>query len=956
MFLDFLEASLAERYSQLADSRESGQLFAVEHNLSETEVLILKSEIANSALRNQILVKHHKLCWVVFATEIAKDFEGQEYWPLIGREVGKTFDDNGNRQSLVGYFKDFAKDFGGRTPSGSYATHFTHISWPLTHAIITRDFAKDFKQLANRVLARIRVEREDVNQLGTIRRMFQTLANLDRSLSPRFLQFLEDAQNNNIIKTIYFAATSNSFVGTDFAQSELVSVLRTQLDRAGSKISTGPLAKVDRRPTLSLVWNTNTSKWVLVATFAPLTLPEVENFPNSFEVINSSMAKVFRTRDLRDGLGNVQLGIWPDTASVIKMNGDVDPRISGEVHEFTSKKVSFEKYTERWNEVFKVQGGTLVEGEESRRYARRVVTKNLGLDSEYLLVVSNDFGSPPGLPEIPAGFSGAKVYELNPSQINEETWESLKTRFGLKIKPDLRITSIGITPIAQFGDTDFVWAMSQLRYLKIETPHLSTISKFGVEHSVLGIQPGECILDLNSLGVGIHEFQIALKTAGGIEPVSFRVQVIETPPARGNQQKHSIVTVMRKETIELADLLRMADAFESISESEGSVAIELLNGSDGQLIQVIGSLQSNFDAGMWRRLWLEFAGGLSPSDSDQILKLTDPVFRFRFDDGEAQSVKCRNTLSKIAWNREADGEVSFVSGLDLGEFNVWGVSGKEPWGQRKSLVVLSGEPGRWKIDAADCELFILRSPQISTTFGAIVDATKKSIEPDIASIDVSAQTALEIERIRRWTRERRSELVMEIAENFGLWRQYENPMCMISPSARGIQEIRLSRISLRIAHVLTLDDRWAELAEAYSANGLVKSRDFLRNRLFSRVNEPWKKNIVEGFDDAFESGNRDTLSVSTTNEARFLNFLESCEARTHVDGWSPTLASVAFNIVWSPDQLIDSVDLSFFEVLEQLEMLMEKENGYLLKVAHLMLLDKNNGISEILTERIHRSA
>jgi hypothetical protein len=138
----------------------------------------------------------------------------------------------------------------------------------------------------------------------------------------------------------------------------------------------------------------------LAATFPPLELPQDASFPNAFDITHATSQRQFRSRDLRDGLGNVQLHTWPEVASIVEFKGDVDPADSRIVRKFVENTLSFETYTSRSNEVFQIVGGAALHGELERRFARRVVTKNLGMDLDYLLVVSDDFGTSPDLPEL----------------------------------------------------------------------------------------------------------------------------------------------------------------------------------------------------------------------------------------------------------------------------------------------------------------------------------------------------------------------------------------------------------------------------------------------------------------------------------------------------------------------------------------------------------------------------
>lgn len=138
--LDKWQQKLEAHFKALAEERRASALpvFAIEHELDSDAV----EEIAEG-LRSQ-LARHaplgpHWLLWVVYAAEMGYDYDGDEFWSSFERRTPNWRADINRRQSLRHWFLKFHKMYAGLSPTGLWATQFSIIAWPITHALLPKD-------------------------------------------------------------------------------------------------------------------------------------------------------------------------------------------------------------------------------------------------------------------------------------------------------------------------------------------------------------------------------------------------------------------------------------------------------------------------------------------------------------------------------------------------------------------------------------------------------------------------------------------------------------------------------------------------------------------------------------------------------------------------------------------------------------------------------------------------
>lgn len=187
--LDAINDSLAAHFAGLREARAPHQypIYAIEHPFDAVAIASLKQALSDRLRQQRTLEQSHWLCWTVVAAEIGYTFDGDEYWDTFGEELSTWQSYGGDRRQIRRWFRSFAKQFGGYHPSGRWASHFSIIAWPITHAVLPQDLQQDFARLVYELRAEL-AERAQagVTTIGEILR-----ASGRHARSSRFEVFLE---------------------------------------------------------------------------------------------------------------------------------------------------------------------------------------------------------------------------------------------------------------------------------------------------------------------------------------------------------------------------------------------------------------------------------------------------------------------------------------------------------------------------------------------------------------------------------------------------------------------------------------------------------------------------------------------------------------------------------------------------------------------------------------------
>lgn len=200
---DKLSAHFSNLHKQRLDA--DFPVFAIEHDLSRQELIELKD-----AIRAHISAYEpsnaHWLPWIVYAAEIGYEFDGHEYWDSFAEKT-PYWKTHGDRHFIKNSFKKFVQSFGGFTPSGAWADHFTIICYPITHAVLPKDLQR---QLA-KVLYNLRFQFSR-SFLHSPEHLGGRIAERSDETSRRFQQF---AGNTGLVGLIARELLSHDETGSD---------------------------------------------------------------------------------------------------------------------------------------------------------------------------------------------------------------------------------------------------------------------------------------------------------------------------------------------------------------------------------------------------------------------------------------------------------------------------------------------------------------------------------------------------------------------------------------------------------------------------------------------------------------------------------------------------------------------------------------------------------------------
>ena len=184
--LDVHFQELAARRQQLPDEP---RIYAIEHGLPPGDLAVLR-DVVESCISRSHAPGRHWLPFVVYATEIGYSYEGDEYWPTLEAQA-PGWERHLGRQYVKARFQQFEVAYHGASPTGRWASQFTIICWPITHAILPTDLQRQFARLLYESRGALTSELlSDAGRLGGV------LAARARGASKRFRQF---AQNTDLL-------------------------------------------------------------------------------------------------------------------------------------------------------------------------------------------------------------------------------------------------------------------------------------------------------------------------------------------------------------------------------------------------------------------------------------------------------------------------------------------------------------------------------------------------------------------------------------------------------------------------------------------------------------------------------------------------------------------------------------------------------------------------------------
>jgi hypothetical protein len=145
--LAFLHERLKAHFQMLRQQRAptGSPTFALEHGLSQAELVFLKEQVASSVRQGRVRGDLW-LPLIVYASEIGYEYSGDEYWQTFEAST-PGWAEHGDRRLLRARFRRFTQSFGGAEPTGPWAEHFSIICWPITHAVLPTDLQRQLARL-----------------------------------------------------------------------------------------------------------------------------------------------------------------------------------------------------------------------------------------------------------------------------------------------------------------------------------------------------------------------------------------------------------------------------------------------------------------------------------------------------------------------------------------------------------------------------------------------------------------------------------------------------------------------------------------------------------------------------------------------------------------------------------------------------------------------------------------
>jgi len=141
--LDQWQERMERHFLALSKSRAASglPLFALEHGLSVAETEEIGAQLRAQLVRRSRLAPHW-LLWTIYAAEQGYTYEGGEYWQSF--EEATPGWDNRDRYRISSWFSRFQRTYNGFKPHGPWASHFSIIAWPITHAVLPRYLQRQF--------------------------------------------------------------------------------------------------------------------------------------------------------------------------------------------------------------------------------------------------------------------------------------------------------------------------------------------------------------------------------------------------------------------------------------------------------------------------------------------------------------------------------------------------------------------------------------------------------------------------------------------------------------------------------------------------------------------------------------------------------------------------------------------------------------------------------------------
>ncbi len=550
-------ASLHDRldlhFRELATRRKralgSAPVYALEHGFSEGDLSVLR-DVVKAWIGRTRPPRKHWLPFIIYATEIGYSYEGDEYWPTLEAEA-PGWEQNAGRQYVKERFQEFERDYNGARPLGRWASQFTIICWPITHAVLPADLQRQFARLLYDYRGALTSELlNDASELGRV------LAARSYGSSKRFQQF---AQNTELL-------------------GQVASALLTRLQREAS-LEPLTLTRItddlsqERQARSWLTDAQSSADQIRLRGFKPRGKPfrtgehsyvDRPTSPVAFSLHPGTDGCVLRLRvpdftplfarhpDAREQVGMVR-------CSVAGSNGR--PKARGWLL-YSGQQAALEKWPGRDSTVFELERGSTEVSELLAAEARtppnepwlfrlgpdgtgRIVRSNsVRVGVRYILIGPN-LAAPAvdWINEYPAQCAGATALSIDmPQEINPDSADLLRD-LGCSIQTSVEVEPVGIIPAAWDGAGFGEWIAGDRPMLRLSSTHditTCTLTLNEADHVIVpwtSIAKDTVVIQVPELSQGLHDLRFSFlvpESTHSISDLHVRILIRDAEPGRIN--------------------------------------------------------------------------------------------------------------------------------------------------------------------------------------------------------------------------------------------------------------------------------------------------------------------------------------------------------------------------------------------------------------------------------------
>lgn len=157
MSLSEIEHSIGATYQRCASERSGQPVFGLEHGLAPDEIARAKVELGRRLRSHSadLAISSFPLCLVACSSEVGYHYRGTgtDFWPKFEAEIGAEFDEAG-RKTHTRAFEFAHESLGLKAPADTpWTRNFSHIAWPVTNAIASREVHRPLAMALRRTMA-----------------------------------------------------------------------------------------------------------------------------------------------------------------------------------------------------------------------------------------------------------------------------------------------------------------------------------------------------------------------------------------------------------------------------------------------------------------------------------------------------------------------------------------------------------------------------------------------------------------------------------------------------------------------------------------------------------------------------------------------------------------------------------------------------------------------------------